>query len=218
MTKTAIFITVFFLSYGISAQEFMKKVHLKEGAVNNIKHNDLNISTLLQVYNGKWAEHLIGDIYLRVDNNYDLIAEFYVDNDNSTKEHYTRIYKNYFLTFVIENKYLVIEQAQFGKVFALSSNGSSIVGNKDNLVELEITDFVQESGYDAPDEDKNRSYFNDVHYSLQVKVGDVVKSFSFYSSEIKGDFTVNIDGYSILIISDTYKDSLPLIEMIVNKK
>lgn len=198
----------------------MKKIRLKEGEVKEIVYNDLNISTLLQVYNAQSADHLVGDIYLRVDNDGEPITDFYMDNDVSTTEYHTRVYKNYFLTFLIENnnKYLVIEQANFGKAFALSSNGSAIVGDKDDLVELEITDFVLETGYDAPPSESNRNYFSNVNYSLKVKTGDVVKNFSFYSSGIKDNFIVNLDHFSILILSDKYEDSSALIEMVVNKK
>ncbi|MEW7292558.1 hypothetical protein [Aquimarina sp. 2304DJ70-9] len=220
MRKVVLFITVFFISYSINAQEFMKKIQLKEGVSSTIKHDDLTISTLLQVYDEKSAAHLIGDMYLKVDNNGEPIAGFYIDNDKSTKEYDTKIYKNYFLTFMIENnnKYLIIEQAQFGKAFALSSHGSSAIGNKDDLVGIEIMDYVHEWGYDAPSEDGNSNYFDDVQYTLQVKVRDVVKSFSFYSSEVKDNFVIDLERYSILILSDVYKDSSSLIEMIVNKK
>ena len=218
MNKTLLLITVFFVSYGINAQEFMKKTQLKEGSASNIKYEDLNISTLLQVYDAKSAAHLKGDMYLQVSNNGEPITEFYIDN--STKDYFTKIYKNYFLTFLIENntKYLIIEKAQFGKAFALSSNGYSTIGTKNDFITIEITDYIHEWGYDAPPENDNRSSFNDVQYTLNVKVKDVVKNFSFYSSEIKGGFTIHIEGYSILILSDVYKDSSSLIEMIVSPK
>ncbi len=220
MRKIAILITVFFISNSIGAQDVMKKLLLKEGAVSNIKHNKLNISTFLQVYDDKSEAHLIGNIYLRVDNNSEPIVDFYIDNNKLTKGYYTKIYNNYFFTFTIENnnKYLIIEQAQFGKAFTLSSNGSSTIGNKNDLVEIEITDYVHESGYDAPTEDDKRSYFSDVLYTLRVKVRDVVKYINFYSSEVKDNFVIEIGSYNILILSDLYKDSLALIEMIINKE
>lgn len=218
MKKIALLITLFFVSYGIKAQEIMNKIELKEGSINNIKHIDLNIDTFFQVYDNKSEAHLIGDMYLKVVNDGEPIAEFYISK--STKEYYTKIYKNYLLTFKLENnhKYLIIEQAQFGKAFALSSNGFSTIGNENDSIEIEIIDFIHEWGYDEPLGDGNSSYFDDVQYTLRLKTRDVEKSFSFYSSEIKDDFTLDLEGYSIKILSELYKDSLSLIEMIINKK
>jgi len=215
MKKAVILMVVFLTSINIYGQESMKKIQLQEG-VSNIKYNGLNIGTLLQVYDEKSATHLIGDVYLRVDNNGESIAGFYIDKDEPTKEYYTKIYKNYFLTFLIENnnRYLIIERAKFGKPFALSNSDNALINN----IEIEITDYVYEWGYDAPPEDENRSYFSDVRYTLKVKVKDVVKNFSFYSSEVKGDFMIETEGYCIQILSDVYKDSSCLIEMIINKK
>jgi hypothetical protein len=198
----------------------MKKIYLEEGSVSSIKHNDLNLSTLLQVYDEKSAGHLIGDIYLRVDNKGESIAEFYIAHDQSTKEYYTKIYKNYLLTFMIQdnNQYLIIEQAEFGKVFALLNNSRSTIGSKDDLVEIEITDFTHEWGYHAPPGVENRAYFSDVHYTLQINVRDVIKSFSFSSSNVGDGFAIDIGDYSLLILSDLYKNSSCLIEMRINKK
>ena len=168
----------------------------------------------------KSAKHLIGDVYLRIDDNDKPIVEFYIDNDDSTKAYYAKAYKNYFLSFVIEdnNKYLIIEEGQFGKAFALTSNGSAALGPVDDLVEIAITDFIHESGYDAPIEDGDRSYYDDVNYTLEVKEKGLTKSFSFYSSEIDSNYMIDIGSYKIQILSDLYKDSSVLIEMIVDKK
>lgn len=208
------------MSISSNAQGFKKKIELKEGLTNNIKYKALNIGALLQVYGEKSAAHLIGDMYLKLDNNGEFITEFYIDNDKATKEYYTKIYGNYFLTFVIENniKYLIIEQALFGKAFALSSNGSSSIGNKDDLVEIEITNYVHEWGSDGLPQDGKSNYFDDVHYTLKVKVKNDVKSFSFYSSEVKDDFVMDLGEYSIQILSDLFKDSSSLIEMVITKK
>jgi len=207
------------ISKGINAQEFIKEIELKEGTVSDIKYKNLSVSTFLQVYDESSSSHLIGDLYLRVDNDNRTIAEFYVDRDKSTKEYYTKTYKNYFLTYKIENnnKYLIIEQAKFGKPFAMSNEGKSTIGNK-NIIEIEITDYLHEWSYDAPPEDENRSYFEDVHYTLKIKAKDIVKNFSFYSSEIKGNYTIELRDYSIIILSDKYKDSSVLIEMVINEK
>ncbi len=220
MRKAVLLITLFLVSHNISAQKFMKKIQLKEGTVTTIKQNDLTIDYLLQVYNEKSAAHLIGDISLRVQNNEETIAEFYIDNDSTEDIYNTKIYKNYVLTFTIENnnKYLIIEPAQFGKIFALSSHGSATVGGENDLLEIEITDFQHEWGYDAPPEDPNRNYFEDINYTLKVKIKDVVKNFNFSSSEIEDHYTIELKHYSILILSDKYKDSSSLIEMVIHKK
>jgi hypothetical protein len=211
MGKNIILMAISLMSINIYGQESMKKIQLEEG-INDIKYNDLNIAALLQVYDEKSAAHLIGDVFLRLDHNEESIANFYVDNDKSTKVYFTRIYKNYFLTFLIEknNKYLIIEKARFGKAFALSSNGTSTIGD---IIEIEIKDYILESGYDAPPEDADRNYFSDVKYTLKVKVKNVVKNFSFYSSEVKENPIIEVEGYCIQILSDKYEDSSSQIEM-----
>ena len=219
MKKAAIVISLLFTTSSVNAQKPMTKTPLKEG-VGKITYPNLNISTLLQVYGKESARHLIGDVYLKVDNSDKTIAEFYIDNDESTKAYYTKVYKNYFLNFVIEDdgKYLIIEEAQFGKAFALSSDGSMAIGDEDGLVEIEIVDFIHESGYDAPLEDQDRSHYDDVNYTLEVKEKGHIKSFSFYSSEIDSNYVIDIGSYKIQILSDLYKDSAALIEMMVDKK
>jgi hypothetical protein len=202
------------------AQFSMKKIRLKEGSDSSLNYANLNISTLLQVYAENAAPHLIGDLYLKVDNKGTTVAEFYKAHDGSTKEYNTKIYNNYLLTFMVDRqeKYLIIEEALFGKSFALLNDKIAIIGSKENLIEIEVTDYIHEWGYDAPPEVESRSYFSDVTYTLEVKVKDVVESFSFSSSEIKDTFTIDLEDYSILILSDLYKESSCLIEMIVNKK
>ncbi len=207
------------MSNSTHAQELMKRILLNPETVSNIKYDTLNINALLQVYDKKSADHLIGDVYLGIENNGVSIAEFYVNGD-SKGEYLTRIYNNYFLTFLIENtnKYLVIAPAQLGRAFALSSNGTAIIGDENNLVEIEITDYTHEWGSDAPFEGEEMSHFDDVQYSLKLKTSGVVNTFSFYSSEIKDGYPIEIGNFRVLILSDKYKDSSSLIEMIVNKK
>lgn len=215
MKRTVLVAIVFFISHSIMSQELMKKIPLKEGVRSDIKYDDLNINTLLQVYDD-------GDISLRVDNNDESIVKFYLNSNTVTKDYYTKVYKNYFLTFTIENnnKYLIIEQARFGKTFALSSDGSVTIGNKEDAIEIEITDYVHEWGYDAPPEDPNSSYFNDVQYTLKVKAKDIVKDFWISSSELelKGNFSIDFASYTILILSDKYGEKSSLLEMIIDKK
>ncbi len=220
MKKAVLLIIVFFISINMSAQEPMKKLELMEGKSSSIKYNNLNLETLLQVYDETSAAHLIGDIYLAVYNNDELIANFYLDHHQPEEAYYTKIYNNYFLTFEIEQdrKYLIIEKAHFGKAFGLSTEGSCIIAENDDLFELEITDYTSEYGYDAPPEDENRTYFSDVHYTLKIKTKDLEKNVSFNSSEVKDDFVIEIGNYRIQILSDTYKDSSALIEMIIHKK
>ncbi len=211
------------MSGDIIAQESVKKISLKKGHSEPIKFQNLKIKTLLQEYDKKAKAHLVGDIYLRISDDYndEVIVDYYIDNDGTGKNYDTKIYKNYFLTFAIENdnKYLIIEQALFGKPFALSSNRSATIGDQDGLVEVEITQFFEEEGYDEPPFKDNRGYFSNVHYTLQIKVRDSIKTFDFYSSDIKlkGNFTFEIEDYTILILSDVYKNSSALIEMKINK-
>ncbi|WP_074405781.1 MULTISPECIES: hypothetical protein [Aquimarina] len=159
MKKTVIFPIVFFISYSISSQEFMKKAQSKEGLQNN-------------------------------------------------------------------NKYLIIEQAKFGKALTLSSDEILTISNKDDLIEIEITDYIHEWGYDAPPEDPNRNYFSDVQYALKVKVENVmkaenvVKNFWVSSSELesKGSFSIDLASYNVLILSDRFGHKSSLIEMIIDEK
>lgn len=216
MKKAIILITVLLTLISINAKVFMEKILLTEGTVSDIKYKSLNLSTFFQVYDEGSAEHLIGDVYLRVANNNETIAEFYVDKDKSTKEYYTKTYKNYFLTLLIENKnkYLIVEEAKLGKPFAISNNESSLIDN----IEIEITDYMHESGYNAPHKDDKSTYFDDVYYTLKVKTKDIEKDFRFYSSEIKGNYIIEFSDYNITILSDQYKHSTVLVEMIINKK
>ncbi|APQ18956.1 hypothetical protein [Maribacter hydrothermalis] len=196
----------------------MKKIHLKEGA-SIITYNGLELDVLLQVYDKNAAPHLIGEVYCRIQKNGDDIADFSSDNDASTREYLTKIYKNYFLTFKIDNddKYLILEQAHLGKAFALSSKKTCIIGEKDNPIELEITDYIHESGNDSPLDTGENSSWDDVQYTLRAKVKEVEKNISFYSSEIREGYTVKIEGYSISILSDHYKNSYALLELMVSK-
>ena len=104
-----------------------------------------------------------------------------------------------------------------GKAFALSSKETCIIGEKDDVIELEITDYIHESGDNSPLDTGESSSWNDVQYTLRAKVNDVEKIIGFYSSEIKGNYTIEIEGYRIQILSDQYKDSYSLLEMMVNK-
>ncbi len=191
----------------------MKKIILTEGEMNNIEFRDLNLSTLLQIHDGNSGKHQKGEIYLRINKDAELIADFSVDQNDSTKDYYTQIYQNYFFTFGKEHKSLLIEKAKFGKAFTLSSVGVGIIGDKDAAVEVRITDYMMEWGYDAPPNDSTRQYFSNVQYTVQVKAGDLVESFSFYSAEIKDDFTFDDENFRIQIMSDQYKDSYCLLEM-----
>lgn len=219
MKEVTIILSALIIALHVSAQEPMTKIQLKEGSVTNIQHSDLNIGTLLQVYDDTSADHLIGDVYLKVENNNELMAEFYVDKDSSSSTYYTQVYKNYFLTFRMESdhKYLIIKQSELGKAFALSSNGKAIINEKDHSIAIEIVDFMSESGYDAPPEVESRSYFSFVTYTIKVTIGDSVKNFTFSSNEIENNYTLEMGDYQILILSEVYKDTSCLLEMIVQK-
>ena len=200
-------------------QKLTKKIQLKEGLSTNINYQGLNLGTLLQVYDEKSAAHLVGDVYLRVDLNGKSIADFYVDNDKSKVDYLTKIYKNHLFTFVPENGnyYLNIEPAQFGRTFALSSQGSAIVGTNNDFIEVEITNYLFESIENSSFDDEEITYSSDVFYTLKVTKGDVARAFRFYSSDLKNHFVIDMGSHSIIILSDLYKDSSSLLEMIVDK-
>ena len=82
MAKIVILMTVFLISISINAQDSIKKILLNEGTMSDIKHRELTLSTFLHEYNEKSEAHLIGDLYLRVDNEHGTIAQFYVDKNN----------------------------------------------------------------------------------------------------------------------------------------
>ncbi len=218
MRKVALLIFLFLNSLGLCAQELMKKIYLQEGHVENIQFGDFSLSTLLQVYEEESASHLIGDVYLRVTENDEIIADFYASKEDPGKEYYTKIYQNYLFSFEKENSLLLIEPSDFEKVFAISSKNNGIVGKGGNMVEVKIADSYMESGYDGPPQVIGRKYFMNVHYTLQVKVGDIVQNVSFYSTDIKDGISYNVAGCTIHILSDQYKDSVCFLEMMIEKK
>ncbi|WP_271784991.1 hypothetical protein [Aquimarina algiphila] len=198
----------------------MKKISLKHGQSGIIEYNDLKITTNLNIYDKSSAAHLIGDISLEVQNNGESIASFYINNDPSERSYYTKAYKKYLLTFLIENNnyYLSIEPAQFGKTFALLNNGNLTIEDSKGNLEIELTDCGHEWGYDGPPEDKNRKYFDNANYTLKVITKDTIKSFNFYDSIIKNKYTIALENYTIDILSDRYTHTSCLLEMIINKK
>ncbi|TSE04972.1 hypothetical protein [Aquimarina algiphila] len=197
----------------------MKKISLKHGQSGIIEYNELKITTNLNIYDKSSAAHLIGDISLEVQNNGESIASFYINNDPSESSYYTKAYKKYFLTFLIENSnyYLSIEPIRLGKTFALLNTGSIMVGDKSDL-EIELIDCYHEWGYDGPPEDKDRKYFDTANYTLKVITKDTIKSFNFYDSIIKNKYTIALENYTIDILSDRYTHTSCLLEMIINKK
>lgn len=195
-------------------------IQIDEGQSEVFRYEDLTISTNLCVYDEKSAPHLIGDVSLGLKDNDSLIASFYINGDKSGEEYYTRIYKKHFLTFEANDtlKNLIIEKAKLGKAFALQDKGSFVLGDDDEL-ELEITNSVHEWGYDEPPiGNEDGAYFDDVNYTLKVKTKDLEKEFSFYSSELKTDYSIDVGAYTIRVLSDKYHDSYCLIEMILNKR
>ena len=209
-------LTTFFISITLFGQESMKKIQLKEGT-SIITYNNLEFNVLLQVYDEKAASHLVGDVSCKIQKSGDLIADFYLDNETTTREYLTKIYKNYFITFKIENddKYLILEKAQLGQAFAISSKETCVIKEKDDTIELEITDYIHEWGDNSPIDTGENSSWDDVQYTLRAKVNDVEKNINLYSSEIKSDYKIEIEGYTIRILSDHYKNSYSLLELMV---
>lgn len=219
MNKLVLLVMTLFISSIIFSQESMNKILLKEGA-NTITYNDLELDVLLQLYGEESASHLIGEVYLRIENNGEIVTEFYIDNDKSTKKLLTKAYKNYFITFIIENddNYLILEKAQLGKAFAISSKETCVIGEKDDAIELEITDYIHEWGDNSPFDVSETNAWNDVQYTLRVKVKDTEKTVRFFSSEIQKGYTLEIAGYTISILSDQYKNSYSLLELMVENR
>lgn len=109
-------------------------------------------------------------------------------------------------------------EIQFGEPFTLLNNVSTTIGDKDHPITIELTDFMEEWGYDAPPEVENRNYYSDVLYTIKIKAKETEKDISFYSSEInqEGDFSVDLMDYKLIILSDNYQNSSASIEMIIN--
>lgn len=120
---------------------------------------------------------------------------------------------------VIAQKEMEKLQIQFGETFLLSSNKRAVVRSKDECVKIEIIDFIEEWGYDAPPEVENRNYYSDMQYTLRILVKDIEKAYSFYSSDIKykNKFSLNFENYKIFILSDEYTNSSASIKMKINR-
>lgn len=56
-----------------------------------------------------------------------------------------------------------------------------------------------------------------MHFSLGIKVNDVIESFNFYSSEIEDNSTIEVGDYQIQILSFKYKNSSTLLEMMAHR-
>ncbi|WBX75121.1 hypothetical protein PG911_10675 [Tenacibaculum ovolyticum] len=108
---------------------------------------------------------------------------------------------------------------QFGETFLLSSNKRAVVRSKDECLKIEIINFIEEWGYDASPEVENRNYYSDVQYTLRILVKDIEKMYSFYSSDIKykHKFSLDLENYKILILSDKYTNTSASIKMKINR-
>lgn len=112
-------------------------------------------------------------------------------------------------------------ETPFGDTFTLSSTKKSFtIGTNEENVKIELLDFMEEWGYDAPPEDENRNHYSDVQYTLQVDIKGNKNIFNFYSSEIKqnDNFTIDLEDYTLLILSDNYANTSVSIEMKINRK
>ena len=112
-------------------------------------------------------------------------------------------------------------ETPFGDTFTLSSTKKSFtIGTNEENVKIELLDFMEEWGYDAPPEDENRNHYSDVQYTLQVDNKGNKNTFNFYSSEIKknDNFTIDLEHYTLLILSDNYANTTVSIEMKINRK
>ncbi|WP_143099086.1 hypothetical protein [Maribacter stanieri] len=112
-------------------------------------------------------------------------------------------------------------ETPFGDTFTLSSTKKSFtIGTNEENVKIELLDFMKEWGYDALPEYENRDHYSDVQYTLQVDIKGNKNTFNFYSSEIKqnDNFTIDLENYTLLILSDNYANTSASIEMKINKK
>lgn len=112
-------------------------------------------------------------------------------------------------------------ETPFGDTFTLSSTKKSFtIGTNEENVKIELLDFMEEWGYDAPPEDENRNHYSDVQYTLQVDIKGNKNTFNFYSSQIKqnDNFTIDLENYTLLILSDNYANTSVSIEMKINRK
>ncbi len=112
-------------------------------------------------------------------------------------------------------------ETPFGDTFTLSSTKKSFtIGTNEENVKIELLDFMEEWGYDAPPEDENRNHYSDVQYTLQVDIKGNKNTFNFYSSQIKqnDNFTIDLEHYTFLILSDNYANTSASIEMKINRK
>lgn len=112
-------------------------------------------------------------------------------------------------------------ETPFGDTFTLSSTKKSFtIGTNEENVKIELLDFMEEWGYDAPPEDENRNHYSDVQYTLQVDIKGNKNNFNFYSSQIKqnDNFTIDLENYTLLILSDNYANTSVSIEMKINRK
>lgn len=188
-----------------------KKILLKEGHSNKIKYNDLNIKTLLYIYDNKAKAHLVDDVSIGIKDFYTdkIIANYYLDKDNSRKVYYTQLYKNYFLTLEVEKDkyYLIIEKAKCEKIFALRD--SCFIGD----LRIEIKDAIHEWGTTSPNSNEQFSY---LHQTLKLKIGNEEKEFSFYDSEIGKDFFIDFGNYIIEPLSVGWQPHI--VEMIIHRK
>ncbi len=209
-----IFLIFTLVQCDMNAQKDNSKVLLPKGKSGEIKFKNLRIKTLLQIYDESAASHLVNDVNLIVDdfNTDEIIAEYYIDADNSGIVFYTQLYKNYFFTFKVENNnyYLFIEEAKLERAFMLRHETGKVKGLNIKIIkDSEVTFW----GTDAPDSDE---VFFETIQTVKFSTGLKTKKVSFSSSEIKDGYSIEIGKYRIVPLSLTIQPSR--IEMIVYEK
>jgi len=171
----------------------MKKIALTEGNIE-ITHEDLHLKLFFQKYDHTAKKHLIDDVYLRVNTfvKDETIADFYVDYDKPKANIFlTKIYKNYFLSLVLENGnyFLSIEKAKINTVFAIQKEGVI-----DDL-KIEITNVWSEWGTENPEPDANQFHY--IHQTFKLSVGKEVKEINFCSCDASKEYFIEIANYKI---------------------
>jgi hypothetical protein len=216
-----ILIGIVLVPHSLFAQDNTIKVLLKEGVNEEITYGNLKINALLTVYDKTAEVHLQGDISLNIQKeNGESVVSFYVNNDSIQTEYNTKVVGEYLLTFIIENKnrYLGIAPIELGKTFALSSQNLAILHNELDSIEIKISEVIHEWGYEIPDSNGYSDFFSDIVYSLEVKTNTTFEELYFNSSELKKEYSLNLEQYRIIILSERYHDTYSEIEMKLIRK
>ncbi|MEZ4936616.1 MAG: hypothetical protein R2799_03395 [Crocinitomicaceae bacterium] len=114
------------------------------------------------------------------------------------------------------NKETNIKMQDLDQPFFLSLKENRTIENTDSL-SIQFTGCVKEWGYDAPPEDPNRKYFEEVQYTLEMKHIGFTNTVSFTSSNIQENLYFLFHEFKIYILSEVYNDQNPKLELKVEE-